>query len=192
MSKSGRASTSKARGALLDAGVVGGALSMLAALALFLWPGTLAGAAIAAADFLILLGLAGLGSHLDRTGGLGAIACMLANIVATLSSVALPLVGVGPVFDLFGGLSWLADALAYGNLARILLFRRTDLRRDIRTVVGATTLLRGIAALMLGVFQPAQAVLGLPHLFLVHLWQVFAVVAGLALAILFLAAKATN
>jgi hypothetical protein len=117
---------------------------------------------------------------------------MLANDIATLSFVALPRVGVGPVFNLFGGLSWLADALAYGNLAGILLFRRTDLRHKIRAVAGATTLLRAIAALILGVLQPAQPVLGLPDLLLVHLWEVVAVAAGLALAILFLGTKVTN
>jgi hypothetical protein len=127
--------------ALLSAGAAGGVLSAIAAAAMYLRPGTAAGIAMTTADLLVLFGLVGLDQSSGGAVRRRAIAFMGANVIAAVASLVLPRIGIGPIFDLFGALSWLADAAAYGVLGGVLLRHRTDVHPGLGVAAGIASVL---------------------------------------------------
>jgi hypothetical protein len=115
---------------------------------------------------------------------------MGANVIAATASLGLPRIGVGPVVDLFGGLSWLADAAAYVVFGSVLLLRRDDVQPSLGILVGITAFLRAASALALAVLQPLEIVLSLPDFLFLHMWQITSVVANTATGVFFIVALA--
>ena len=181
-----------AGGALLGLGTAGAGSGALASVAMYLRPGYPAGIATTVADLLILMGIIGLGRRERSTDWHPVAICALANVIAATAALVLPRVGVGPVSDFFGSLSWLADGAAYGALGWVLLRRRTNIHMGLGIVTGTACAMRAGLALLLAGLQPLEITLGLPDFLLLHLWQVASVAVGGTMAVFFIIARSTQ
>jgi hypothetical protein len=176
---------------LLRIGFAGAVPGMAATAAALLWPGPATGAIATSADAAILVGAIGLRR---RHGGrllLAAIVGLSASLVTGIASFGLPLVTVGPAFDVVGTLSWLGDAAAYAILGFALLRGWSVGRRRVAIVAGIGCLLRAGAALLL-VAVPHDDSLVDPSFRLLQAWRVCAAVSYALVAIFFVATSRTE
>jgi hypothetical protein len=167
--------------ALLKIGIAGGTIGALAAAAMFLRPGPAAGAAVTAADALILVGVFSLWRRLRGVLWLLALVGFGFSLLTTGVLAALPTVSVGPIFDVLGRLSWLGDAAAYGLLGVALIRRKGEGRTGLGIAAAVGCLSRSAAALLLA----GRPSLGDQVVNLVHPWQGTAIATGVLLAAIF-------
>jgi hypothetical protein len=182
------ASSAAARPGLLAAGAAGGLLAALASIRMLSTASASTGLATVLADILVVAGLVALRARAAARGWRAAATCLAASVLVSGASLASPRVGVGPISDLAGTASWLADAVAYAVVGGTMLRRRREIRPWVGVTAGAASLARAGAATLLAAAGPFEASLGLPDFTLFRLWAAAATAAGLALAGVFVAA----
>jgi hypothetical protein len=171
----------KGRGTPLWMGIAGGVEAAIAAGAMFVHPGTAAGVASSMGDALILVAVLALWRRGRNVAWLRAAAGLIFSLFTGGLAAASPTVSVGPLFDLFGRLSWLGDAGAYALLGVALLRSRADGPRGWTAAAGVACLGRCAAALLL-VGRPSQSEETFNW---VHPWQIAAIASGALLAACF-------